>query len=324
MMHKKHYNKGLLSDEFVLYLLVLALTYLVYSVAAQSTTSTYQVTIGNMAPYMTGIVCAPFSGNAYSPPGSTNYSIWCNVTANDQNGYQDIKSVNMTYFHEGTGTPFISPWDLDVLYRNTTGNGLCTPIAYPGATQAIYACSLRIVYWADNGSWNVTFQTTDGQAGNMTSYSNTLTINPSIGIDQTGTINFGGMTLGGNGTGGWADKLGSNATTINMGNMRMNLRVNADNGNMSCSVLGNISIERVHYNRTNQDYYNGYNLWTDIGQTGDTINNTFYLKDGDSTPGSLALQIVPQNVTAWGIGVPSAGVSGTCQVTVTFTSQAAP
>ncbi|MCK5282023.1 MAG: hypothetical protein KAK00_01310 [Nanoarchaeota archaeon] len=226
--------------------------------------------------------------------GSTTI-IYCNATITDENGVDDIRSVNSTLYYTPVGV--LSDDDNNDHYTNNTCENISST-----ANTIDYVCSFNVYYYADNGIWTCNISAFDN-ISNIGSDAIGTTVSELLAIDVSPyIIDYGEIGPGENSS----DDFKLNIT--NFGNIDFNVTVDGfaredeDNLSMNCT-RGNISIEYQKYSiHENQLYYEMNNL-SDLPALISNFtlpqrtNDTTYKRD--------------KNHTYWKMGLPY-GIQGNC------------
>ena len=287
----------------------------VYLISAGTIISS--VNIGNSGPSLDQATCSCEVGctnggaNIYSPPagGATNYTIACSARVSDANGYQDVMDAG-SYFYTymytqgqanmGSANPDFAMQNLSCANQSR------------GGTQIIYNCSMKLPYWADNGTWVVNFTSTDGTTDNYTTLS--ITINPLQAAQFSSSVSFGTVSLNINQT------LATSIRFNNTGNYLTDLNIYGDT-NFVCytgtTPNGNtFAIGWLHYNLTNaQAFFDGCAMGTTAASTCMSVNTSFNLGDCEGT--YCGPNGVNSSLLYTGIGIPPSGALGTCNASLT-------
>jgi hypothetical protein len=168
-----------------------------------------------------------------------NTTITCNATIRDWNGFNDLSSVNGTFYYYLNESS--DPDHRNVHYTNAS----CEEVSNDGEFIANYTCSFTLAYFANNGSWscNVTAEDTFGFTD---SANNTTSINALFALNVTDVIDFGDLAV---------TETSSNITAniTNFGNMDINVsvlgygEVEGDGVGLVCEHGGNISVENERF-----------------------------------------------------------------------------
>jgi len=282
---------------------------------------TYSVAVAGARPTIGTITCcfksyddtpASFDcDGSFVMSEAENYDMVCNFTVTDTNGYQDMVAgtVNVSWYNPTSGGTWTSTNSNDNKYVNTS----CRNITGTWSGNDIdYECGIYgLKYWADGGVWTILVNSTDGTDAGVPG-TNTMSIsNLTTGWSQA-SIGFGTMSLGTNGSQWRGGYVNVSSISNNTGNTRVNMQVQSGAATLTCSVAGSIACTDVEYDvvfSTTMDAACGQ-LTT--SQEWDAGCPQLKLRDCSGTCGTL-----PINYTYWGITIPTAGVGGTCQLSVT-------
>lgn len=315
MESDKDVSSGRVSRFLILASLLVVLAVLNINTITAVTVSS-SVAINNIAPTVDSVNCLGVT-NAITPQAKSNYTVNCSIQVTDLNGYQDLRDdgwFRLYFYQMGTA------WSETVYQDSSYFNLTCFNSSMTGTT-ALFNCSFTVAYWADATTWNVLANVSDGTAQN---YSNkSFIINRMFGMDQDGSIVFGNMVLGANGTQWDANKASIPWRLNNTGNYPINLLA-AGGGDLNCFIggvampgQGSFPLGNIHYNQSNTSVFVGSCvLTTDTGGTCNYLNQTFNLGDCEGscpTPNS--------SVVGWGVAIPTSAVAGTCNQTITITNK---
>ena len=257
-------------------------------------TSSGNVSINNAAPTVGTVeLLDSDAGTIQLTAASDTNSITCNATLTDNNGYSDIDSANATFFHS-TSSHTASD-DKNVHYKNTS----CALTGGSGV-NVLATCSINFEHEATNGTWSCNMTIGDGSA--LGSNIDTNTIDTLAALEVTeGEINFGSLSLGAN------SSSAQNITVINDGNIQIDSRFSGTN--YTCGI-GSIAVGNTRYNVTAGDYDN---MSTDLTESAVTqtdfdlgIEGVATSEDTNSTKNEF-----------WTIKIPTTGVGGSCNDTIT-------
>jgi hypothetical protein len=148
------------------------------------------------------------------------------------------------------------------------------------------------MYWlADNGTWNVYINASDGGA---TSESSTTKVRNALdAIDvATAEINWGTLSVGG--------KNQQTDTVVNCGNIEQDVKVNGTD--MGCSIQGNIGVGNITTGIT--------------GAAATALSSSYYTLETDTAVATLH-GTNTSTQTYWNITIPQ-GASGACSGTIWF------
>jgi hypothetical protein len=267
------------------------------------------VDIGNTAPTISNATMAfndTVTGNdiILTASGNTNL-VYCNATATDVNGYQDITSAAAKFYHSTSTSP--SADDKNVHYsavNGTIGVGKCNLGAGSGNDVPV-TCEINLEHEATDGMWYCNITVTD--SGALTGFNAT---NASVAelVAMTvvnNTVNYGSMSPGATS--------GQYAVNItNEGNHQIGVQVNGTN--MTCNVTGTIPMT------TNIKYDTDNVAYASMAQflTGSLVTVTGFALTPEGISPFNDDQDASGN-TFWAINVP-VGVKGTCVGNVTVTA----
>jgi hypothetical protein len=185
---------------------------------------------------------------------NTTIRVWCNATAEDDDGPADIRQATAVLWDPSTTTAGGLD-DADDHYTNSS----CTLTT--SGQQVNISCSLTLQWYAQPGEWSCNITVTDAAAASTSAAKTNITINQFKGLSTTGTLNFGSLAPG------ETTPLGSQPQTTveNRGNTPLNLNITA-NTNMQCT-LGTINATQIHYDTTQTQYENMCTLNNPCTQT---------------------------------------------------------
>lgn len=244
--------------------------------------------------------------NQLDPVPGTTFKVWCNGTANDSNGYADLASASGVIYGPGSSagaaddpTNHYSAADCN-LSLNTDGK---------------FSCAFDVQFYALNGTWTCDVNVTDS-VGQSTLANDTSDMTQLLAINvPSATMDFGTMLVGTD-TGATDKKV----NVTNNGNVRVDLQLDAyknwaapDNNDvdaMGCSILGSIPIANVRYSLTPAT---NYAAKTSFQGAGVLTENTFKLAPQTSGVAGTTKPVY------FGLGIPAAGVAGTCNGVLEFT-----
>ncbi len=211
-------------------------------------------------------------------------TVWCNATATDQNGWQDVDEANATLFIAPAAHS--SADDNDDHYTNSS----CTVGAGSGYNAPII-CSFRVAWHADDGEWtcNITVNSTgDSGWGNKTD----ITVNQLLSLNVTDLLDFGSLSVG--------ETSGDETLEVNnTGNVQIDIQVNGTD--MDCHS-GTIDVSQIHYNESDSVAWASMcELTTAPADTCPAFSSSFNLADGAAA----------SKETYWKLQVPES-VGGSC------------
>jgi hypothetical protein len=260
---------------------------------------TTRVNITGTGPEIINVVVG-VNGNVTLSAG-TNYTMLCNVSIRDYNGWNDINMTNATFFYYLNNSNESD--DNNEHYTNQS----CELAANDGQYIANYTCNFFVAYYANNGTWYCEATVNDTSGYEDTGNGSGL-VDPLYAINVTDVIDFGNLSVG-----DYSDNITANVT--NYGNMDINVSVRGYGGTnpslttlaMVCTV-GNISISNERYT-LNSTY--DWAIQTPVTATDADIGMKVFQRI-DDTQESL-------NASYWSLYVPP-NPFGLCNGTVVFTA----
>jgi hypothetical protein len=243
---------------------------------------------------------APVVGNVYVTPSPVdlsscgNVTFWCNATVTDANGYNDVQTVNATFWAE-LETNEGSPNNNSNHYTNSSCN------LNGGSGSTVQAnCSFTLRYYAIPADWTCAVYATD-TASLIGSNSSNVTINSLISLDAENEINFGSLSPG------TTSPSDINNTVTNCGNVAIDLNLSGTNLTNFSATVTNITVDYVHYYLT---YGQTYASMTALSGTSNHTNfNLAKRVNGAMT-----------KKTHWKIGIPGSIENLIYSGTITFTA----
>lgn len=232
---------------------------------------------------------------------NTQTTVWCNGTADDENGFADLVSASGVLYHESSTSgaaddpaTHYSAADCDVSL----------------AVDGTFSCAFDLEFYALNGTWTCDVTVTDTAAQSNTS-NDTSRVTELLAIDvNDGDINFGSLAMGTNTT-----NVDYSKTVTNQGNIAIDLQLNAwsdfatpdanDANAMTCTS-GSLGVDWLRYSLAAATDYDSK---TSLVQAGPVTESTFNLLAGAASTRDVH----------FGIGVPAAGVGGACTGVLSFT-----
>lgn len=229
--------------------------------------------------------------------------LYCNVTASDQNGWQDIYRIDAMLWYNNTANKssadnYLNHYSM-VNCNLTSGSEL----------SRTAECYFDMQFFADPGEWTIEFNASD-QAGTWQVYNvSYITVVDFLALSATGIINFGSMLPG------QISQDVKSAVINNTCNQEIDLLLDAPSA-ITC-VTGGIPLSNIHYDSLSTDYGSMCgSLTTDADDTCYRLSQSFNLQKSQTKTGNVE---VPTKNTYWHISVPE-GVSGLCNGTVTYTA----
>jgi len=306
MMSKKFRSFRLILTTTILSVLFFTL----YSAFADNVTTSASVT--NSVPVasnveLNGILDITLTANETS-------IIQGDVTITDNNGCQQITSVNATLYRTdilgGSGAGDDNRSHYSVVCQS---NADCS-----GATDTTdtYTCEFNMSWYADptdSGTydytnWTLNVTPSDGMGGTSGTAQQEVNSLMSLSIDSS-AISFGSLQLGTNTT---TDN--ENTTAINTGNMELDINILGYGSAMDdlyCMVCDTGEID-VYYFEFDSMPFN-YGEGTPLSEDNQTIDlNLDRGSEGDTTPSSKVY---------YGLGLPTSGLGGNCTGTVVLMAE---
>jgi hypothetical protein len=278
----KKQNKKLLTVP--LFLLIFLFLVMIISTTSNAYNNEYvnvttRANITNTGPEILNITVG-VNGNITLSAG-TNYTMLCNISVRDYNGWNDINSTNATFFYYLNSSNQSD--DNNEHYTNQS----CELIANDGQYIANYTCRFFVTYYANNGTWYCEAMANDTDGYEATGNGSGL-VDPLYALNVTDVIDFGSLTVG-----DYSANISANVT--NYGNMDINVSVRGYGGTdpsattlaMICTQ-GNISISNERYTLnstydwaiqtpiTSSDVDLGMNVFRRIDDTQESINYTYW------------------------------------------------
>lgn len=257
-------------------------------------TASGNVTITNAAPTMPGLVTLWNQNGADDVIGLsvTGATVTANVTVTDTNGGGNVASAIGKLYHS-TNT------SADVDNENVHLTNSSCALGAANGNDRVATCSFTLGYMALNGTWTVNITATD-LGGDSVSKTDDNTVSTHVGMAITqAVIEFGDMALGTNTT-------STKTMTIqNLGNVQMDVQLKGTN--YTCTT-GTIPATNTKYGLTGANYDALGTGLTEVDATHSAFDLMYRNAGVDKTKDEL-----------WGILIPTSGVSGTCNNTITVT-----
>jgi hypothetical protein len=233
--------------------------------------------------------------------------ITCKLLVRDYNGYDDIRRVNATLFHQ-TSSEYAAD-ENNTHYTNTSCSNITSE---QGGYYGNYTCTFLVNYYALNGTWNCTAHANDSRNLLSLPKTNSSTISPLYALNVTTTLLDFGNVAGNE----YSNNVTANVT--NLGNININISVKGygrtmgDGYSFVCDQ-GTLSVDLMHFAaNTSANYAGKQNLSTTTYQSiyGLTINKT--------TNANVSL-----NSTYWELyAEPTQVAFGMCNGTIIFQASA--
>ena len=241
---------------------------------------------------------------------ATTKNVVCTATVTDDDGYEDITSVEAKLYRTGVGA---GAGDDNSNHYTLTGDANCVPSGGSGTTET-YTCTFPVQFYADPTDAGSTYEadnwtcqvTPSDDVGAGTAATDTIEMDSLTALNVTATITYGALAL--NANTGTADQ-----TTVvtNTGNRQIDAQVDgygASDGDgyaMTCTI-GTFALS---YERYSIAASTDWATKTQLTDTAATITAFDLAKGASST----------KNIY-WGLGLPSTGVGGSCSGKVNFTA----
>ncbi len=300
-----------------------------YAYGGASTNVTAKLNVSNSEPLIASVL---FDDSPITDDGritlaaGTSTRVYCNASAFDFNGWQDIVNASAIIFVANTtagssGINYLSADDSNQHYTNHSCNCTESPI---GTQNASCTCAFAMQYYADNGTWVCNFTVRDG--GGMENLTNSTQMNESV-TDQAGVIETIAVSVPGVIDYGNLSVLETSSEQLmnvtNVGNVDINVTVrgwggtNATvndefvGGNLSMiCARGNITLGMERYSFESGTLYDSM---TNLTYNDTKIGNIVFRQRRDETVNGNS-----SNTTYWKIQVPL-GVGGICNGTISVT-----
>jgi hypothetical protein len=274
---------------------ILALALAVFSVKAYADTATGSVGITNVAPTVGTVTLWNQAGADLSitlTAGST-VTVTANATVTDTNGGDDITSANAVLYHSTNAS------SSDDENTHLT-NGTCALGAAVGNTK-VATCSFTMNYMALNGTWTASITALDAaSAPGSTTDANTVNDLAALDVTDT-TISFSTLALGASST------TPTTMTVRSQGNVQIDSIFSGTN--YTCTV-GTIPVTNTNYNMTTGNYDALQKALTAAAVTQTDFD--LGVRGVATTNGNNS-----DKYEYWGILIPTTGVGGTCNDTLT-------
>jgi len=231
-------------------------------------------------------------------------TVYCNATVRDWNGFNDIIMANATLWNMQNTTFNSTVINNNSYYINST----CYLNASTGTFTGHYACGFDVYYYANNGTWNCTFQVMDN-FNKSGSGANTTFFYPLYALNVTDGIDYGSMAVE-------ETSQDFTANITNLGNRDINITVQSyarfigDGLAMNCTIQGNISAENQRFGTA-----------AGMAYTSKTpVNGTSPTSIGNLTVGKQTVAGSPViNTTYWQLYIPP-NPAGNCSGFIIFTA----
>src|SRR3989344_1139747 len=302
---------------FLLSFSFIGITFVAVDVLAGNTTNATvlaRVNVSNAPPYLYLVqIVDPLdsAGNVDLQAGNVT-TVLCNGSFQDDNGFDDLVSINATLFMSGTSS--IAADDNNTHYTNRScGVSSCSPIPDSNNLNGTCTCQFAVQYYVNPGSWSCNMTVSD-IALSSTNQSAAATFNQVLGIEAENlVVDFGNLSVTQT-----SKPIRENVT--NAGNVPMNFTVRGYGGtnesvgqnlSMICdptASTANISIGSLMY-----DTINSTPFATMVNLTNKTmmVDKTIPKRTLSRTYGNSS------NSTFWRLQIPL-GAGGICNGTIVF------
>ena len=270
------------------------------------------VDITNTAPYILASTMAfndtVVGNNIILTASSETNLVYCNATASDVNGWQDIVSASANFWHSSSTVDAAN--DKNVHYsaaNGVMGVGNCNIVTGSGSGNDVpIVCQINLEHEATDGTWTCNITVTDSATATGSNLT-TAAVAELVAMTVTNdTLDYGDMAPG-------ATSSSLSANITNEGNHQIGVLVNGTN--MTCSVTGNIPITtNIKYDKDIGDAYAAMAQFL----TGSQVQVSGFALQ----PEGISPFAEDQNSSAntfWAISVPL-GVKGSCLGNVTVTA----
>jgi hypothetical protein len=253
----------------------------------------YNAVETNAAPTISG---ALVTSDDITPSYNNDFTVWCNATVEDTNGYEDVTGANATLWDPATAAETDGD-DTDEHYTNSS----CTLAG--GAGNTVNAqCAFTVKWFAQPAEWTCKLTAVDTGSETGTTTATDLTINSFKGVGGGTSLNFGSMSPGDT----TATESELTLSIENRGNIELDVNITSA-GDLACAS-GTIDDANIHYNTSQVAYASMCAVGSYCAET----ETNFDLRKRNSGDGSN-----PSNTVYWGIQIPS-GVGGACSTTTYY------
>jgi hypothetical protein len=288
------------SQNLILYT-TLVLSVLIVVARALANDITGQVTIGNTAPSVGSVTIyneLEMGGESITLTAGSTVLIRTEATITDLDGWPDMGNTSLATLYHYTSDNGLSD---DENKHYTTDN--CT-FENTAENEQLVTCYFNIDFMALSGSWTANVTTVD-LSGMNASNTGTTTINDLTAIELAdASVNFGVVSMGAN------SSTAGNMTIKNMGNILINAVLSGTN--YTCST-GTIPVGNTRYSLAAGNY-DSMSLALSAVPTGQ-YNLNLGVRGVATANG-----VDSTRKEYWTIKIPSSGLSGTCNNTISVTA----
>jgi hypothetical protein len=234
--------------------------------------------------------------------------VYCNATASDVNGWQDIVSASANLWHSSSTVDAVN--DKNVHYsaaNGVMGVGNCNIVTGSGSGNDVpIVCQINLEHEATDGTWTCNITVIDSASAtgsNVTTAAVAELVAMTVSND---TLDYGDMSPG-------ATSSSLSANVTNEGNHQIGVLVNGTN--MTCSITGNIPIAtNIKYDKDGGDAYAAMAQF--LTDSAVQVAGFTLVPEGIAP---FPEDQVASQATYWAINVPL-GVKGSCVGDVTVTA----
>jgi hypothetical protein len=247
-----------------------------------------KVTTSNTGPVVSNVACGTWQTTPTACVQDAAATV-CTANVHDEDGWVNVSGAGgamMGWLNTGSGHC------ASTNEKTCFVNASCLNTSVTNVTDMTVTCTFDPMYWlADNGTWNVYINASDGGA---TSESSTTKVRNALdAIDvATAEINWGTLSVGG--------KNQQTDTVVNCGNIEQDIQVNGTT--MGCSISGDIGVGNITTGLT--------------AAVPTTLTGTYQLLNTDTAVATVHTTNTSKT-TYWNLTVP-AGASGGCSGTIWF------
>ena len=301
-------QKGLWAVIGILVLVVFVLVYFLFiskantmperNLLSATVNSTASVEVGNAIPAASNTVLNGGGSITLIPSPSTT-SVVVTGTLTDANGCNDLSSVNVAVYKNGTTCTSSGNANDDNCYFINIASSSFSGCTGGSDTIASVSNTFDFKYFADPGTWSATITPSDIiEVG--TANTSSVAVNETIAINVPGTLSYGAVA-------GGAASTGDHTTTVtNLGNVAIDYNLKgADLVCTGTNSQGLIPVGNLEYALASFLYGAGTDLTaSDVAVNADLATTSSSVISDDAY---------------WQVSVPS-GVRGICSGAITFTA----
>ena len=262
--------------------------------------SSVSVTVGNVLPVASGTSLN--GGSTITLTEDTTTPITVTGTVSDNNSCQDLASVTVAVYKEGTTCAVSGDANNNNCYIFTDSSP-STDSSCAGASDTTYTIShaFDMQYYTTGGTWKATILPSDVVGAGTSDISSGVTLNDLQSLD-VGSIAYGSVAPG-------ASSVGDHIASVkNTGNTAIAFKVSGTN--LNCTTIGSIPVSSQQYSLGSFSYGTG----TVLSGTPTDVSGNISAPTAGTVPVAVA--------SYWQISIPN-GTKGTCSGTTTFTAEPA-